>query len=555
MRFIDTSRIRTRFDERVKAQDGAELSVDIYFPPEHGSYPVLFHRTPANNNRAGRAGISDAPAERWKRLAAQGYIVATGDVRGRGDSDGCFTPFANEAGDGAVTVTWLRQLEEANGQIGLFGSGYSAFCVWATACADKQIDALVSLSPFGAVGEGLVHNGGAVRLDWLFWMHLIGGRTVQPSNVPPWKTIYEHLPIKAMDKALGRSDIWWKDWLSHLDPTDSYWEPLNLSKSITKLNTPALHVSGWWDGQLAGARYYHQAAIQSNAPQHLIIGPWDTAGVRRPQQKTGGFDFGPTSVLDMDEELVCFFDEYLKGQTPDVPRPKAKLFTTGCNEWVEEQGWPSAQQKQSRKYFLSSKMGANTRRGDGCLSEERITANLADTVTHNPDMPILYQSAFVGFGAGAYHFNLDQAHITARDEALVYTSALVEETVTISGSVTITLTVKTNALDADLYILLSDVFPGGIRDLHLAHAALKLSSCSRFRSGEAKKIEMSCGDISHQFLSGHRLRITIMPSLFPLYARNPQVSHYLSGHKPQFENITVDLSGSLLKCGVSVRQS
>ena len=144
MRFIDTSRIRTRFHERIYAADGTALSVDLYLPPEPGSYPVLLNRTPANNNRAGRVGISDAPSERWKRLAAQGYIVAAADVRGRGDSEGAFVPFAHEASDGAATVKWLRSLDEANGQVGLFGSGYGAFCAWATACVDKNIDALVS---------------------------------------------------------------------------------------------------------------------------------------------------------------------------------------------------------------------------------------------------------------------------------------------------------------------------------------------------------------------------------------------------------------------------
>ena len=146
MRFIDTSRIRTRFHERIYAADGTALSVDLYLPPEPGSYPVLLNRTPANNNRAGRAGISDAPSERWKRLAAQGYIVAAADVRGRGDSAGTFVPFAHEASDGAATVKWLRSLGEVNGQVGLFGSGYGAFCAWATACIDKNINALVNFS-------------------------------------------------------------------------------------------------------------------------------------------------------------------------------------------------------------------------------------------------------------------------------------------------------------------------------------------------------------------------------------------------------------------------
>ena len=547
MRFIDTSRIRTRFDERVPADDGTELSVDIYFPPEQGSYPVLFQRTPADNNRAGRVGISDAPAERWKRLAAQGYIVATGDVRGRGDSDGIFTPFINEAEDGAASIKWLRNLDEANDKVGLFGSGYSAFCAWAAACSDKNIDAIVSLSPFGAVGEGLVHNGGAVRLDWLFWMHLIGGRTVQPANVPNWSAIYKHLPLNTMDEALGRSDIWWNDWISHLDPNDPYWEPLNLNKSIAELDTPTLHVTGWWDGQLAGARYYYQTAAQSQAPQHLIIGPWDTAGVRRPQQRTGGFDFGPISVLDMDQEMGCFFDEYLKDKKPVTPRPKARLFTTGRNEWVESEGWPSTQQKQSREYFLSSTMGANTRRGDGRLSEDQMTVNPVDTVTHNPDMPVLHQSGFEGFAAGSHEFSLDQGPITARDEALVYTSEPIPETITVSGRASISLNIKTDATDADIIVLLSDIFPGGTRDLHLSHAALRLSTFNGFKSGGLSKVVLNLSDVNHDFLAGHQLRITVIPSLFPLYSRNPQSADYVGCDKPTIAEIEVYLDDSSLE--------
>ena len=421
------------------------------------------------------------------------------------------------------------------------------FCAWAAACADKNIDAIVSLSPFGAVGEGLVHNGGAVRLDWLFWMHLIGGRTVQPANVPNWSAIYKHLPLNTMDEALGRSDIWWKDWLSHLDPNDPYWEPLNLNKSIAELNTPALHVTGWWDGQLAGARYYHQAATQSQAPQHLIIGPWDTAGVRRPQQRVGGFDFGPRSVLDMDEEVGHFFDEYLKSHTLTKPRPNAKLFVTGRNEWVESEGWPSTPSNQSREFFLSSTMGANTRRGDGCLATKPIKDNAVDRVTHNPDMPVLFQPNFVGFATGSCGFSLDQGSITARDEALVYTSEPIPETITVSGRTSISLSIKTDATDADIFVLLSDVFPGGTRDLHLSHAALRLSTFNGFKSGELSTVELNLSDVNHDFLVGHQLRITVTPSLFLLYSRNPQSADYVGCDKPAIAEIEVYLDDSSLE--------
>lgn len=547
MHFLDTSRIRTNFDVRVPASDGTELSVDIYLPPERGHYPVLFHRTASDNNRAGRPGISDAPAERWKRLAAQGYIVATGDVRGRGDSEGKFKPFINEANDGAVTIVWLRNLEEANGKIGLFGSGYSAFCAWASACVDRNIDALVSLSPVGAVGKGLVHNGGCVRLDWLFWMHLVGGRTVQPANTPNWSEIYKHTPLMTMDEKLGRSDIWWKEWLTHLNGDDPFWESLNLKDSIAELNTPALHITGWWDGMFAGAGYYHEAAEKSGAPQHLIIGPWDTAAVRRPTRRVGGFDFGLNSLLDMDEELGRFFDEYLKHKLPDEPRPKVKLFTTGSNDWIESDGWPKSDNENVLKLHLSSDMGANTHRGDGQLDRIGVASNLADMVTHNPSVPILYQENISGFTAGSFEFSLDQASITARDEALVYTSESTQEVITISGSPFVTLSIKTDTSDGDIFVLLSDVFPSGSRDLHLSHAAIRLATCADFKAGREIKIILKLSDIRHNFLPNHQIRLTITPSLFPLYNSNPQVAGYACASNNLVGDYKINLQGSILE--------
>ncbi len=557
MRFLDTSSIRTLFNERVVAEDGVELSVDLYLPSEPGLYPVLLNRTPADNNRAGRAGISEAPAERWAKLAAQGYIIAAADVRGRGDSGGTFTPFVNEASDGAVTIAWLRNFSEANGKIGLFGSGYAAFCAWAAACIDGDIGAIVSSSPFGAVGEGLVHNGGVVRLDWLFWMHLIGGRTVQPPNVPPWPNIYRHLPLGTMDEALGRSDIWWRDWLEHLDPNDAFWDSLDLKNKVSSLNVPSLHITGWWDGQLSGARYYHQAMAQSDAQQHLIIGPWDTAAVRRPLSTAlGGFDFGPASILDIDEELGKFFDENLKDEmpVPPRPRPRARLFVTGRNEWIERDKWPSTIDDHTLKLFLSSTQGANTRRGDGRLDFNPINTEAMDSFVHNPEMPVAFQHRFVGFGAEASpkSLALDQAHITARDESLVYTSEPLLKGVTVLGRARVKLSINVDAPDADLYVLLSDSFPGETRDLHLSHGVIRLSTLSSFRPDKLTAVTLELGEVAHDFLSGHQIRLTVTSSLFPLYARNLQTEKYVGADKPNLATIELYLKDSSLSFGVAI---
>jgi len=549
MRFLDTSRIRTRFDERVLAADGTEMSVDLYLPPEPGRYPVVLNRTPADNNRAGRAGISLAPAERWKAFAAQGYIVAAADVRGRGDADGKFKPFVHEGDDGAATIAWLRGLDECNGKIGVFGSGYGAFCAWAAAVTDGQVDAVASISPFGAVGEGLVHRGGAVRLDWLFWMHLIGGRSVQPPNAPPWKAIYRHWPLQTMDEALGRSDIWWKEWLDHLDREDPLWKPLDLADRIAVLRVPGLHVTGWWDGQAASAHYYYQAARRSGAPQQIIIGPWETASTRRPAAQVGGFDFGPRSVLDLDETMAGFFHAYLRGNgaadlnaeghgRPQQDEAQIRLFVTGRNEWVTTPNWPY-DSAETVELHLSSTLGANTRRGDGVLCVTAPNAMRQDRVTHNPQVPVEFQPQFVAFAAGAnpQGFTLDQAHLSAYDEALVYTADPLQRLLTVFGRPTVTLTVRTTAPDADLYVLLSDNFPLGIRDLHLGHAALRLATLKSFKAGTPVTVVLELDAIAHDFLPGHQIRLTVTPSLYPLYARNPHVREYTCAREPAIADI------------------
>jgi uncharacterized protein len=541
MRFLDTSRVRVRLDQRVVTVDGTELSVDLYLPPHPGRYPVLLHRTPADNNRWPRIGSpmpQPAAADRWKAYAAQRFIVATADVRGRGDSGGVFAPFVHEGADAAATVDWLRKLPECDGTVGAFGSGYAAFCAWAAIAAGARIDAIASISPFGAIGEGLVHRGGAARLDWLFWMHLIGGRTLQPPALPPWPAIHRHLPLRSMDTALGRADIPWKAWLEHFDPEDPFWAPVRLAERLAARPVPGLHVTGWWDAQLGGARYYYEAARRSGAAQSLIIGPWDSAAVRRPASVMGGFDFGLRSMIEIDEILPEFFGAQLRGEANQWTKPNTRYFVTGRNEWVDGEGWPAGI-GESRELHLASGGCANTRRGDGVLSEAGSASSVADEVTDNPAMPVEFQAAFKSFAAGEWALSLDQAHITARDEALVYTSVPLTEVLTVCGRPSVSLTVRCDGPDADIYVLLSDVFPLGSRDLHLSHAAVRLAAARKLTPKEPLVVRLTMDEVAHDFLPGHSVRLTVVPSLFPVYARNLHQACYLDAMDPAVTTIAL----------------
>src|ERR1700751_1241666 len=83
--------VKIEFGTRVKMRDGVELSVDLYRPDAEGRFPVILSRTPYNKSTPRGGNL-----ELGRYFAARGYVYVAMDVRGRGDSDGTFTPYRNE---------------------------------------------------------------------------------------------------------------------------------------------------------------------------------------------------------------------------------------------------------------------------------------------------------------------------------------------------------------------------------------------------------------------------------------------------------------------------
>ncbi|MGW4420833.1 CocE/NonD family hydrolase [Streptosporangium sp. NPDC004631] len=530
--FVDVGRVRCRFLRTFTTRDGVELSADVYLPPEPGRYPVLVTRTPYDNNRTGAlVGLTrlPAPSDRHKHYAAHGYVVVAVDVRGRGDSGGGFTPFRHEAEDGADTVAWARRLPECDGRVAVFGTGYAGFCAWAAAAESRQVDAVAAISPFGGPGAGLPWTGGALRLDWLFWMHLVGGRTVQPADVPPWSSVWRHLPAATMHEALGRDDIWWSDWSAHPDPDDPYWAALRLADRIAGLDVPALHVTGWWDGQLAATTAYWEAARRSpgGARQRLVVGPWDTRAVRRPTREVGGFDWGVDSVVDIDRTVLDFFGEQFT--TAPQAGPATRIFVTGRNSWTDGRGMPES--PGIRSLWLSSGGRANTRQGDGRLVAAPVEGGEpADRYDYDPARPVAWQPRFASHAVNASPgLGLDEGHATNRDDVLCYTGEPFTEATELFGTPSLELWASTDAPDTDWVATLSDVLPSSGRTLHLGHAVVRAGARNAVVPGEPARYTLRFPPLAHVLLPGHRLRLAVTSSLFPLYARNPNTGEYAEG--------------------------
>ena len=103
----------------MEAADGVRLATRIWRPEGSGPWPVLLMRQPY-----GRAIASTVTYAHPRWYARHGFLVVVQDVRGRGDSEGCFRGFAGEAADGASAVRWARELPGSNGRVGTYGFSY-----------------------------------------------------------------------------------------------------------------------------------------------------------------------------------------------------------------------------------------------------------------------------------------------------------------------------------------------------------------------------------------------------------------------------------------------
>src|SRR5205823_66488 len=80
--------------------------------------------------------------------------------------------------------------------------------------------------------------------------------------------------------------------------------------------------------------------------------------------------------------------------------------------------------------------------------------------------------------------------------------------------------VETDGPDTDWIVTLSDVFRDGAHILHLARAAVRATTVQGLQPNTAVEVCLSLTEVGHNFGTGHRIRVAITSSLFPLYARN-----------------------------------
>jgi putative CocE/NonD family hydrolase len=324
---------------RIPLRDGIHLNATIWKPAGmKDPLPVIFTLTPY---------IADSYQARGFYFAQHGYIYAMIDVRGRGNSEDKFEPFANEGKDGADIVEWFAKQPWCNGKVTMWGGSYAGFDQWSTL---KEFPPhLATIVPAAAAHAGVDFPFQAnifYQYD-MTWLSYTSGVTPN-SNLfgestfwnQKFRELYtKHLPFRDLDQVVGNTSTHFQTWLSH-PSVDSYWDSMvPTPEQYAKMNLPILTITGDYDGDQLGAMEYYRRHMKYGSKEgkekhFLIVGPWDHAGTRTPQKEFGGWKFGDASMLDMNQLHTKWYDWTLKnGTKPDFLKDRVAYYVTGAEEW------------------------------------------------------------------------------------------------------------------------------------------------------------------------------------------------------------------------------
>ncbi|HML17727.1 MAG TPA: CocE/NonD family hydrolase, partial [Bryobacteraceae bacterium] len=177
--------------------------------------------------------------------------------------------------------------------------------------------------------------------------------------------------------------------------------------------------------------------------------------------------------------------------------------------------------------FLSSAGQANSLIGDGSLNASSPSSDHPDGFTYDPMNPVpSYGGNVCCTGNAVTGGAFDQRKMEARNDILVYSSEVLTEGIEVSGPITATLYVSSDAKDTDFTVKLIDVYPDGT-----AYNLDETIQRARYRDGYDKpavmmepgkvyKVALSPMTTSNYFPAGHRVRIEVSSSNFPRFDRN-----------------------------------
>lgn len=520
---------------QVEMRDGARLATWVWLPQDReGPFPAILFRTPYKEHALG-----------WARLGAlayrdAGYAVVFQLIRGVGESEGHFS-MSNplDRTDGHDSIEWIAAQAWCTGAVGMDGSSYAAMTQLSAAITQPpSLRCIAPAVPSTHYFRDTPRFGGIFSrqhaLGWTQFTHVDSLAELTPglwgdaaflASPPAWQRLLMRPAIDAAEGVLSGDRLqYYRDVLTHSTLDAFMAERMLGPDDYACIRVPVLVVTGLFDGSMGSQHLW--TMLERHAPpdveRHLIIGPWDHG-----QAYVGGgsgygsHHWGEAGAFDLAATRLAFFDRHLKGVGPGPALPdRTFCFLTGADRWLAAPAYPHPD-TVSQAWYLHSDGLANLR-GHGRLDREApATDEPPDSFLSTPDLP------FVPVGATLDPaLVLDLRETERQEDVLVYTSAPLEAPLVLHGQFILELHVAADAPDADVVCWLADVPPDG-RTTRISRGLLRL----RYRDGFDRErplvpdkpisVCIHMDHVGHEVATGHRLRLLVGSTVFPLLDPNP----------------------------------
>ena len=532
-------------------RDGVRLATVIIRPRAEGRYPTMLIRSPYPSS------IPDSSKPLHTAQFKKNYVLVLQNERGSEWSEGEFGILTTTTADAQDTLDWISAQDWSNGKVGMFGCSSTAENqLKVGAIGHPALRACVPMSSGAGVGDipgaegsnGCFFRGGIPMIKcWALWYGPYGVRqrpklpadaegdelarilrqytvTVPDFRHPDYAAALDKATLQAPSgeilRRLGSPFTGYETFMAD-GPASPAWKEVDLIDSSHTGATPAININGWMDvGAYETVKLFE---FQQHHPdQYLIMAPTSHCRmlVTSPEAKLGDRPMGDIR-FPYEEIITSWFDRFLRDEADAWrPMPKVQVFLMGACTWLTGDSWPLPE-TEPRTLFLTSEMGANTLWGDGALVPT-VREAADDEFIADPHNAV--QS--IGGDLGTHDpVCADQRVVECRADVLVYSTPVLEEPVAIAGDVSADLYVSADVEDADVFIKLVDVYPDGTA-YNLAESGLRL----RYRDGFGQPARLVPGEIyrvsiggittANYFPAGHRIRLEVAGSNFPLADRN-----------------------------------
>ena len=191
----------------------------------------------------------------------------------------------------------------------------------------------------------------------------------------------------------------------------------------------------------------------------LLVGPWSHS--YNQTYDNWVIDFGESSLLDVEELHVRWYDYWLKGIPNGMDQEAPiRLFVMRANQWRDEHEWPLARTRWT-KYYLNSGGAANTVPGDGTLGTSPPPDGAPqDSFQYDPANPVPTvggQTEFPPDQRGPQ----DRRPVQKRDDVLIYSSEPLPRKLEVTGPIELKLYAASSAVDTDFTAVLTEVLADG----------------------------------------------------------------------------------------------